>query len=320
MDQLSGMQLFVRVADTGSFSRAARAAGVSQSTVSKTMAGLEQRLGAQLLRRTTRGMTLTDAGREYYAGAVDLLSGIEAVEARIGEGQVMPSGLLRVALSSAFGRRYVIPAVGEFVARYPEVTFAFDASERHANLAEGGIDLAFRVGVLADSSLIARRLGAVRLVTVATPGFLLAHSRPRRPADLTRLPGLVYHASDRTGSWVYATDAAAIHVEPRVVLWTNDPEHLRVAAVRGLGIAQCPEFLVADDIASGTLTELLTAFEPPAMPLSALSSAGRRQPKRAQLFVDFLAARFATIPELNADHFRPRLVVGHVSGDDPRAV
>lgn len=308
MDQISGMQLFLRVADTGSFSRAAGAAGVSQSTVSKAIAGIEKRLGAQLLRRTTRGMSLTDAGRDYYEGVVGILSGIESIEARIGNGQVTPSGLLRVSLSSALGRQYVIPALGDFYARYPEVTFAFDVSERHGSLAEGGIDLAIRFGPLPDSSLVARRLGAVRLATVATPAFLQVHRRPHVPGDVEGMPGVVFAGPGRPESWSYGAGEGACIVEPMAVLRTNDPEHLRSAVLRGLGIAQCPGFLVADKLASGALVEVLGAFKPPPIPLSAVSPAGRRPPRRAQVFIDFLAARFALVPELNVGVFRPRLV------------
>src|SRR4051812_8216923 len=181
MDRLEAMQLFLRVADLGSFSKAAIVSGVSQSTASKQLAQMESRLGAQLLRRTTRGLSVTEAGQQYYQSITQLLASIDEAEAKGGRGQLQPSGVLRVALSAAFGRFYVVPYLPEFFALYPNVTVDLDISERHANLVEDGIDVAIRIGSLSDSSLVARRIGSVRFATVGTPAYFEKHGVPTHP-------------------------------------------------------------------------------------------------------------------------------------------
>ena len=149
MDRLDVMRLFVRIAETGSFSRAARAAGVGQPTASKQIALLEERLGARLLQRTSRRLNLTDEGQAYYEASVRLLGEVDAAESAIGRGTVSPAGVIRVALSAGFGRMYVVPRLPEFFARYPDLAVDVNVSERHVNLIEDGLDVAIRIGFLA---------------------------------------------------------------------------------------------------------------------------------------------------------------------------
>src|ERR1700733_1725720 len=179
MDRLDVMRLFVRIAETGSFSRAALAAGVGQPTASKQIAALEARLGAQLLQRTSRGLSLTDEGQAYYEACLRLIAEFEGAEQAVGRGRASPSGLVRVALSAGFGRMYVIPRLPEFFARYPDLAVDIESSERHVTLIEDGLDVAIRIRFLADSALMARRIGSMGVVTTASRDYLAKFGEPR---------------------------------------------------------------------------------------------------------------------------------------------
>jgi LysR family transcriptional regulator, regulator for bpeEF and oprC len=299
MDRLDAMQLFVRVADSGSFSKAAISSGVSQSTVSKQIAAIESRLGVQLLRRTTRGLSVTEAGQQYYESILQLIEAVDAAEARVGHAQVAPTGVLRVAISAAFGRFFVLPYLSEFFALYPEMTIDFDISERHANLVEDGIDVAIRIGALSDSSLVARRIGGVRFATVGTPAYFERYGVPQHPRDIETMPCVVFMFQGASRAWRFAENGGPLVVDGKPVIRTNDAEHIRGSVLAGLGMGHNPGWLYARDIAEGRLQQVLAGYSPLAFPISAVSPAGRRQTRKAQVFTEFLAARFSSIPELN---------------------
>ncbi|QWT22191.1 LysR family transcriptional regulator [Bacillus sp. NP157] len=299
MDKLGVMELFIRVADTGSFSRAAAALGVSQSTVSKQVAALEARLGAQLLRRTTRRLSLTEAGQDYYDAAARVIDGIDDAEARIGRGQVAPSGLLRVALSPAFGRFYVMPFLAEFFALYPDVSIDFDISHRHANLVGDGVDLAIRIGPLLDSSLVARRIGGVRHATVGTPAYFQRHGLPTHPREVEHKPCAVFLFQDAARPWQFLDGGNVLACDPQARVRSNDAEYLRSAVLNSLGMGHNPGWLYAADIAQGRLVHVLQDYAPAAVPISAITPLGRRQPRKALVFTEFLQEKFRTIPALS---------------------
>jgi LysR family transcriptional regulator for bpeEF and oprC len=289
MDRLDVMRLFLRVADTGSFSRTARAAGIAQPTVSKQIAALEKRLGAQLLRRTSRGLSVTEAGQAYYESAVRLLGDFDAAEARVGHGQIAPSGRVRVAISAAFGRIYVIPRLPEFFARFPDVSFDFDISERHVNLIEDGIDVAIRMGHLSDSTLLARRIGSMRAMTVATPDYLKAFGEPGTPFDLQGRTGIAFMFQGAVRSWRFKGPDGPLTVTPKEILRTNDAEHIRAAVLAGIGIGHAAGWLFAADVRSGALRHLLQDYTPPPDPINAVWAGGRVLPGKVKVFIDFLA-------------------------------
>jgi LysR family transcriptional regulator for bpeEF and oprC len=290
MDRLDAMQLFVRVADSGSFSKAAIASGVSQSTVSKQIAAIESRLGVQLLRRTTRGLSVTEAGRQYYESILQIVEAVDTAEARVGHAQLAPTGVLRVAISAAFGRFFVLPYLPEFFALYPEVTI---------DLVEDGIDVAIRIGTLSDSSLIARRIGGVRYVTVGTPAYFARHGVPQHPQDVEAMPCVVFMFQGASRSWRFYENDAPLVVDAKAVVRTNDAEHIRGSVLASIGMGHSPGWLYARDIAEGRLQQVLTAYSPPSFPISAVSPAGRRQTRKAQVFTEFLADKFKAIPELS---------------------
>ena len=289
MDRFDVMQLFVRVVDAGSFSRAAKVTGVAQPTASKQISQLEKRLGAQLLRRTSRGLSLTSAGQDYYESAVRLLSEVDAAEARIGHDQNTTSGHVRVAISAAFGRMYVVPRLPELFARYPGMSVTLEVSERFVNLVESGIDVAIRIGFLSDSLLFAKRIGNVEAVTVATPAYFARHGRPKVPSDLQRHTCVVFTPNSQVRPWEFANGKERETVKPAGLVMTNDAEHIRAAVLAGLGIAHNSSWLFAADIASGAVVRVLKEYAPPPYPINAVWPSGRRVPEKVKAFVEFLA-------------------------------
>jgi len=298
MDRLDVMWLFVRIAETGSFSRAAREAGVGQPTASKQIALLEERLGARLLQRTSRRLNLTDEGQAYYEASVRLLGEVDAAESAIGRGAISPAGVIRVALSAGFGRMYVVPRLPEFFARYPDLAVDVNVSERHVNLIEDGLDVAIRIGFLADSTLLARRIGSMGVVTVASPEYLRQFGEPKIPADLERHKAVVFTYGGVPRPWLFKGPAGVITLEPVGPIRTNDAEHIRAAVRAGIGVAHNSSWLFAPDIASGAVLPLLGDFAPNPYPIHAVYPGARIVPAKVKVFVDFLAQVFAQEPSL----------------------
>ena len=293
MDRLEGIKIFVRVVESGSFSAVARELGTGQPAISKQVAALEERLGAQLLMRTSRSLSLTEAGRDFYESAVPLISDLEAAESRIGSGQASPSGVVRVTAAPGFSRRYVVPKLLSFRARYPNVVVEMLVSERTSNLVEEGIDLAIRNGALADSSLIARKIGEFAVVAVASAEYLERRGEPTRLSDLDGHDGVIFVSQDGPRPWTFATRAGVISYQAAASFRSNDGEQLRAAVLAGLGITQAPYWLFAADIRAGTVRRILRDREPARIPISAVRPASRRQPSKVAVFVDFLAELLA---------------------------
>jgi LysR family transcriptional regulator for bpeEF and oprC len=290
MDRLDAIKVFVRVVESGSFSAVARELRVGQPAISKQVAALEAHLGAQLLRRTSRSSSLTEAGRDFYESAVHLLGELEAAESRIGRGQVSPSGLLRVTVAPAFGRVCIVPQLPLFFARYPELRVELLVTERFTNLVEDGIDLAIRHGELGDSSLVSRKLGTTAVVAVASPKYLKRSGEPLRPADLDQHQCLTFVADGKQLPWRFD---GHVTYQPRGNFRTNDGEDLRAAALAGLGIAQAPAWLFERDLAARTVRRVLRDYEPGELAITAVRPAGRRLTSKVSLFIEFVAELFA---------------------------
>ena len=289
MDRLEGIKIFVRVVESGSFSAVAREHGTGQPAISKQVAALEEHLGAQLLMRTSRSLSLTEAGRDFYESAVRLISDLEAAESRIGSGQASPSGVVRVTAAHAFSRLYIVPKLPLFRERYPKVVVEMLVSERTSNLVEEGIDLAIRNGTLSDSSLIARKIGESAIATVASADYLERKGEPKRPSDLDSHDGVIFVSQDGPRRWTFASRAGPISYQAIASFRSNDGEQLRAAVLAGLGITQAPYWLFAADIRAGTVRRILRDREPARVPISAVRPASRRQPSKVAVFVDFLA-------------------------------
>src|SRR5580658_3710998 len=215
MDQLEAIRMFVRVVDSGSFSAVAREAGIGQPAVSKQIAALESRLGAQLLRRTSRSLSVTQAGQDFYESAVRLVDDLETAVSRVGRGQTAPSGLIRVTLAPVFGRVHVLPRLGEFFARFPDIVVEIVVTDRAVDLVQEGVDVAIHNGPLTDSSVVARKIAATPVVTVATPEHLKRYGEPRSPATLTAVSASPSSLEARPGPGASGASLARSSISPR---------------------------------------------------------------------------------------------------------
>jgi LysR family transcriptional regulator for bpeEF and oprC len=298
MDKLDAMRMFVRVVESGSFSQAARDLNLSQPTVSKHLAALEARLGIQLLARNSRALAVTSAGQDYYEASLRVFQDLDAVEEKLLEGQSTPSGLVRVSLSPALGRMFVIPRLREFRDRYPDVAVEMEVSGRHVDLIEEGIDVAIRIGRLSDSALVARRIGDMRMVTLASAHYLARHGTPQTLDELRTHQRISYMYQGDVIGWGFTLDGRQVTVDGAGPFRTNDAEHVRGAVLAGLGIAHHASWLFTDVLASGDVVQILARHVPPTFPINAVTAAGRRMPSRVRQFIDFLAAIFAAEPEL----------------------
>lgn len=293
-DHLSDLAVFVRVAEEGSFTRAAERLETSQSMVSKCVSRLEARLKMRLLQRTTRKLNLTEAGELLYRRARSALEEIAEAQAEVAQLQGEPAGRLRVSCPLAYGMMHVAPAMVEFLARWPKLAVDLDMSDRRVDLLEEGIDLAIRVGPLTPSSLVARKLADHALVLCASPGYLARHGRPQAPHDLSTHNCILYTLRDTPREWRFtAPDGTVLKVDVRGNFDVNNGEAQVQAALAGLGVIHIPDFYVAGHIEAGRLEPLLVPYGTVTIPAHALYPARRFLPLKVKAFVDFLAQRIA---------------------------
>ncbi|MBK1696262.1 LysR family transcriptional regulator [Rhodovibrio salinarum] len=296
-EHLSAMAVFARVVEEGSFSHAARGLGLSKSAVSKQVGRLEDRLGVRLLNRTTRQLSLTEAGTAFYEHCRQLVADAEAAESAVTHLAAAPRGTLRVNAPMSFGQLHVAPALPEFLAAYPELSVEMQLSDRTVDLIEEGFDLAIRIGQLRDSSLIARRLAPLRQVLCAAPSYLAAQGRPEHPHDLKDHECLIYSYLSWGREWRFQGVDGELRVPIRGRLEINNGDALLAAARQGFGIVMLPSFLGADDLKAGRLEPLLQDWcEPAAGGIHAVFPASRNLSPKVRVFVDYLARRFAGQP------------------------
>lgn len=296
MDRLDEIRAFAAVADARSFTQGARKLGVSNAQISKMVARLENRLGARLLNRTTRDVSLTDTGQAYLERARDLLQSFDDLEGSVRD-QAGPSGTLRVSAPVSFGTNQLTRALLDFATGYPAVSVDVSFSDRLVNLVEEGFDVAIRIGQLPDSSLVARRLAPVRLVTCASPEYL---ARAGTPAALENLAG--HEAIIDTNArdpmvWRFGPHGDVREVRVRGRLKFNGAEPCVAAAAAGFGVTRSPAFAAADALRSGRLVPILCNFEPELIHVHAVYPHARHLAAKVRAFVDFLAARYAGEPE-----------------------
>lgn len=298
LDRVTSMHVFVRIAATGSFSAAARALGMSQTMTSRHVDAIEERLGARLLHRTTRRLTLTEPGRRYLEACERILGDIEEAEALATAGHVEPRGTLRLNVPLSFGFRQIAPLLPDFSAVHPGLSVDLGLADRTVDLLEEGWDMAVRIGRLPDSRLVTRRLASCRMMLCAAPAWLAAHGTPRRVADLAARECLGYTLPGpaSAGRWAFGRKGEVV-VEVQGRLRANNGDALVAAAIAGQGLVYQPSFLVADAIRAGLL-EIL-ALDHPAderLAVHAVLPPGRRPPAKVRALVDFLARRFAVPP------------------------
>jgi LysR family transcriptional regulator for bpeEF and oprC len=295
MDRLKAMQTFVRIVEANSFTKAAETLDLPRAALTATLKNLEAFLGTQLLQRTTRRLSLTPDGAEYYKKCVDILSAVEEADSSFrGQHRRAPRGKLRVELPGAVGRNVVLPHIAGFCRAYPDIELVVSLAERLVDLTQEGLDCALRVGRQQDSALVARPLGSMRFLTCAAPSYLHSHGVPRTLADLDAHCG-VLHFSGRTGrpfDWDYMVDGREVKVDMRGVIAVNDPDAYILCALQGMGLIQAPRYQVRRHLDSGALVEVLPAWLPAPMPISLLYPQGRMSAPRMQVFSAWLARVF----------------------------
>ena len=294
MDRFNALATFAKVVEQGSFARAADRLSVSTSAVSRQVAELEAHLDVRLLNRTTRRLSLTEAGQAFYERCVQLLADLEETESSVRSTAVEPKGTLRVTCGVTFGERYLAPAIAEFAGLHPQVSFDVDLSDRVVDLVEEGFDLAIRIGPVGNQALVSRRIGSTQFVCCASPAYLARHPAPVTPADLEQHACLGYTYAATTSAWTFESRDSTRHtprILPRHKL--NNGRMLAELAAAGLGIVLEPDFIVAPEVRSGRLQRLLTDYQPPRSPIAAVYPSRRHLSAKVRSFVDFLAARFA---------------------------
>ena len=301
MDRLEAMSLVLAVAEAGSLSAAARQRKVPLATVSRNVSELEAYLRTKLFDRSSRALVPTDAGRAYIAALKRILADIAEAE-RVASGEyTTPRGELRVSAPAALGRLYLQPVLAEFLATFPEVDVQLSLQDRAVNLAEEHIDVALRVGALADSSLIAVRIGEISRVMCASPAYLKVHGIPTSPSDLSRHDCISYPPIQSATTWRFKRDQTEYVVPVRSRLVVSNLESACDAARSGIGVTVALSYHVAESIKSGELTPLLQDFQPPPRPVSFVYSPNRFMPVKLRAFLDFavprLKARLGDLPK-----------------------
>jgi DNA-binding transcriptional LysR family regulator len=283
---------FVRVAETGSFARAAERMGLSKPVLSRRVARLEEQLGARLLTRTARGAQPTEIGQTYYVRAAAILGDLEAAQEVVHEAVTQVAGPIRLTAPLSFGVGYLAPALADFARDHPRVELDIEFEDRTVDLAGGGYDLAVRIGRLADSALIARRIAPVRKCVVASAAYLAAHGRPAKPADLAGHAVLLYGNEQ----WRFQIGARWETVRVTAAMRSNNGDMLLAAARAGLGPCILPSFIAAPAIEDGGVEVVLTDFPLEEGALHAVMPPGRAVTARVRALVDFLAERFGPEP------------------------
>ncbi len=297
MDRFAALEAFVKVAETQSFSEAARRLRTSKSAVSRSVGALEAELGARLFNRTTRSLNLTEAGRAYLERVTRILTDLEDADQALGELQAKPRGRLIVSAPMSFGFLHLAPALPDFLARFPEIEVDLSLGDRFVDLVDEGFDCALRIGALPDSSLMARRIAPIRRTLCASPDYFLRRGRPEAPEDLRGHECLRNSNVARIQEWRFVGgEGKAILVSVSGRVSANNGDALRILALAGFGVASLPTFIVGADLKAGTLVSALDRFIPQDLAMSAVYPHSRHLSPKVRAFVDFLVERFGKWP------------------------
>lgn len=288
MDRLEAMNTFVAVAEARSFAAAARRLRLSPSVVTRTVAALEERLSIRLLQRTTRSVTLTDAGARFLTRSRRILLDLEEAESSARSERSVPTGRFVLSAPNTFGRLHVVPAMCRFLARYPALRSELTLSDRMINLVEDGVDAAVRIGVLNDSNLVVRKVGETRRVVVASPAYLARNKPPRTPEDVAKHAVIQLVASHTLSEWRFMREGAMQHIAlaPRIV--TNSADAAIAHAERGMGLTGVLGYQVADAIRRGRLCVVLAEYELPPFPIQVVYPSTRLLSANVRAFVDLV--------------------------------
>lgn len=293
MDTITRMKAFIEVVDSGSYSAAARKIGRSKALMSKYVRELEDELGTLLINRTTRQLSLTEAGQTYLLAAEDILDRIEQAQESVRQSSAVVSGTLRVSAPRSLGNSEAMLPLIEFAKAYPEIKLDVDLDDRVVDLVEERFDVAIRGGVLTDSTLIARKLTSNRLRFCASPAFLKEHGIPQEPKDIATLPNIIDTNWRGRNNWPFVDkNGKAFTQNVLSILEANDPEVCKRAALNGLGVTMIPEFSVAKELADGSLVSILDEFIPDGNAFYAVYAQRRHVSAKVRVFVDFMVEWF----------------------------
>lgn len=293
MDRFLEMQTFNAVVDAGSFVKAADTLGMSKAAVSRYVSEMEARLGVRLLHRTTRRLSLTEEGQVFYARSKELLAGVDEAEAELTSRSGAASGLLRVNAPVTFGIRHLAPLWGVFRARYPQVTLDVTLADRVVDLVEEGYDVAIRIATLPSSTLISRRLATTRMVLCASPQYLKVRGVPRHPAELAGHAVISYSYWSTKDEWHFNGPQGQVSVKTNPCMHTNNGDTCRAAALGHQGVILQPTFLVGEDLAAGTLVELMPEFRSIELGIYAVYPTRKHVSPKVRALIEFLAEHFA---------------------------
>ncbi|ALV58164.1 MULTISPECIES: putative multidrug efflux transcriptional regulator CeoR [Burkholderia] len=301
MDRLQAMQVFTRVVDTSSFTKAAETLSLPRASVTTIIQNLEAFLGVRLMHRTTRRLSLTPDGAAYYERCVRILADVEETEASFQANNRKPHGKLRIDMPGSIGRLLVIPSLCEFHTRYPDIDLQLGLSDRPVDLLQEGVDCVIRVGALQDSSLVARRVGLFECVTVASPDYLERHGEPQTIDDLNQHKAVNYFSSrtGRTIDWTFLIDGKEVEMKMEGIVSVNDADAYVTCGIEGFGLIQPPLFMVLPHLREGRLKEVLPGVKPLPMPISVVYPHSRHLSPKVRVFVDWVAEVFDRCPLLS---------------------
>jgi DNA-binding transcriptional LysR family regulator len=292
MDRFDAMSVYVRVVEAGSLSAAARAIPMSLTSVSRHISALEAQFGAQLLRRTTRNLAMTDEGRILYDRAKAILGEVDELGSALSAGRGKLSGRLRIGAPALLGRLVIAPMLPRFLAQHRDLAVDLLLVDRVVNLVEEGLHVAVRVGRLPDSSLVARKLDDIQMVLCAAPAYLARNGTPRAPDDLRGHDCLVFSDAPGPVDWRFEAGATRTRVSVTGRLWMNSLDALVTAALDGAGIVRAPAWQVAAHIAAGRLVPVLGEYAPPATPVHVMFERAKLSSPKIRTFVDYLAGQW----------------------------
>lgn len=290
---LNELLVFAKVVQAGGFTAAARGLRMPKSTVSRKVSELEERVGAQLLQRTTRKLRLTEVGQAYYEHCARIVAEAEAAELAVTRLQSAPHGLLRVTAPLTFSM--LGPLVADFMKSYPEVQIELVCTDRTVDLMEEGFDVAIRAGKLADSSLMARRLGSIERLVVASPSYVKARGAPKTPKELEKHECLLFGSGRENNVWSLHAGNRSVEVSLSSRFVVNEPDMLRAVTLAGAGISLLPNIYCTTDINAGSLQHILPDWTSPGAPVHAVYPSTRHHSPKVTAFVDFLRERWPTV-------------------------
>ncbi|WP_114811330.1 LysR family transcriptional regulator [Paraburkholderia kururiensis] len=303
MDRFLAMKVFARVVESGSFTKAAETLQLTAPQASRIIQALEAHLGARLLNRTTRSVSVTEDGERYYQRSLRVLAEVDEMESELTHARLSPKGKIKVNMPALIAKTSIIPALPEFFATYPDIEIEMGLSDRQVDIVEEGVDCVIRTGELDDSGLVARRIGNMGRVTCAAPTYLDKYGEPTSPDDLSEHIGVNYVSSNtgRVRSWDFQVNGKTELFDMKSMIAVNEVGAYVACGLQGLGIVKGTRFILEPYLASGALREILKDYPSIPRPISILYSPNRQLPHRIRVFVDWVAAVFAREPLLQCE-------------------